>query len=228
MSDSPAENTDTTSGTGDSDNNTDVNTVTQTDGVDSTSGTGDDRVPKSELTHALNDLHKFKSQAREAQDKLKQIEENNLKNSQEWEKYAKLKEDEADTFKQKFEGLQDNLVRSEKYSALKEAALKAGVRKEALPDLELVGFDEMVIETTNTGRMRVLGADSVVQKLKQDRPHWFRSGASNINPNMPEVVNGSSNQVTYDQLKKLEVEAKKTGDYAAYQKAIIEFKKQRG
>jgi len=180
---------------------------------------------KSEMDHVLKDLHKFKAQAKDLEEKLKAKETEDLKISQRWKELAEIKERENSELKTKLDTKDKMIVDDKKFSALKDSALKAGLRKEALADLELVGLEDIAIETTSTGRINVIGADVAVERLKTMRPHWFSSTqAPSINLNQPGVTQGSL--LTKQDVFKAEDEAKKTGDYTKYKAVLEQFRKQ--
>lgn len=180
---------------------------------------------------AIDDLMKVKALLRESNAKIaenessaKKAEESRLRQNEEWRKLAELKGEEAEEAIKRADGLKEGLVRDKKYSSLKEAALQSGIRKEALDDLELLDLTDISVEYTSTGRMNALGVKEYVDRLKTIRPHWFGRRGTNINSGTPETV--MTGQVTYKQLLEAESKAKDTGDYAPYQKLVLEFKKQ--
>lgn len=179
-------------------------------------------IPKKELERTLSDLHKYKQQAKELAEKQKNLELAQMREKQEWQKIAEVKEREAIEFREKYEAMQSAHVFDRKYSAVRDAALKAGIRAEAISDLELLPLNDVQIETTSTGRVNVLGVDDFIRKIKTTRPHWFGTSAARINSDTPEVVTGK--KATYEDLIAAEKEAKKTGDYSNYKKMLLEFK----
>lgn len=204
-----------------------TNTSTENqENEESSSGEGQNEqklVSKEALDKALSDMHKFKKRAQELEAKFKKEEMESLKQKQEWQKIAELKEKEAQELAEEKELIKKSLVSDKKYTAIKEAALKAGVLESALDDLELLNFPEVQVESTSTGRINVIGASEAVQRLKTLRPHWFGKGAPRINGKMPNVDNKGDGIVTLDKLRKLRVEAMKSGDYSAYEKAHKQF-----
>jgi len=185
-------------------------------------------VEKDRLDHAIGDLHKYKSQVKYLQDKLAAAQENELKEKENW-KTLYEREKEARTLA---EGVsiktQESYLSEKKFSAMKESALKLGLRPEALDDLSLLSLNELQIETTSTGRINVLGADTAVQELKRTRPYWF-SDQRSPNVNTTTVgVGAQEGPVTWQTLQKLEREGKKSGDMLKYREAFSIYNKQRG
>ena len=182
-------------------------------------------VSKSELENVLADLHKYKAKAKEYEEKSRKTEEERLRETQQWQKLAELKAREAQERDEELSKIKTSLTEEKKYSAVKEAALKAGIRPEAIEDLGMLSMKDVVIETTSTGRVNVLGADRFVDNLKQLRPHWFGKSSLNVNGVVPKITTGTV--ATEQDLLKMSLEASKSGDYTAYKKAFDEFNKRK-
>ena len=147
-----------------------------------------------------------------------------MKKNQQWQELAELKEKEADEAKRDSAKLKESLVFDRKFSAIREAALAAGIRKEAVSDLELLDLSEVQIETTSTGRINIIGADKTVDRLKTLKPHWFGNKGNKVNSDIPDVQ--TSGSVTMKQIYEAEKKAKESGDYAPYKQALIKYKQQ--
>lgn len=184
-------------------------------------------VPRDDHKRAIDDMHKYKKQAQELADKLKAKETEDLKKTQQWQQLAELKEQEAKDAKTEAENLKRAIVADKKYSALREHAITAGLRKEAIGDLDLVDLDDVSIETTSTGRVNVSGVDKAVAKLKLLKPHWFKDSAPQINAESPGVTN-TGGQIDPKQIAAAEQLAKKTGDYTQYRDLLLRYKSQLG
>ena len=183
-------------------------------------------VSRAELEHALKDVQKFKARTNELEEKTKKEEEQRLRETENWKQLAELKGKEADEAKERLEKVNANIVENTKYSAVKEAALKAGIRAEALNDLGLIGLQDVVVETTSTGRVNVLGADRFIDNLKTIRPHWFGKANLNVNGNLPGSKTGAV--ANESELIKLSLEAQKTGDYTTYAAKLKQFQQTKG
>lgn len=170
-------------------------------------------VPKQELQHVLNDMMKhkreanqFKTEYEKLQAKVKEMEENNLSEKEDFKTlYERAKED-AEQYKNKYGELQENIVNSEKVSAVEKAAIKLGVRDEALEDLSnrLLSSDkdEVEVEATTNGRMLVHGVEGYVSRLKEQKPHWFKGqSAARIDNSSPTYR--PPKEMTTDELLKL-------------------------
>lgn len=182
-------------------------------------------VPKSELQKVLDELHKYKSQARELSTAAQADKERLLREGNRWQELAELKDKELQDMRQTNDQIKDAMINEKKFSALKDAAVKAGLRQEAFSDLELVGLDQVQVETTSTGRVNVLGVDQLISNVKLSRPHWFGGQKTNVNGSIPNV-NNQAGVVSTQDLVKLSNEAKKSGDYAQYEKSLRQFQQQ--
>jgi transcription termination factor NusB len=157
-------------------------------------------VPQSEETKAENpipeefkqDLYKWKSQAREKdaklqelQGKIKSLEEKQLAEKEDYKSLYERVKQEKEELHNKLNQTGETFVNTQKMSKVKEFALQQGIRKEALDDLDMLDLEDIIVETTNTGRMSVVGADDFVSRLKNEKPHWFetrRAPSVNNNP----------------------------------------------
>lgn len=181
-------------------------------------------VDKKELDHVLSDLQKWKSKFAElerekakTEERVKQAEIERMRQAQDWQKIAEIKEQEAKQAIEEKTRLKESIVYDRKFSEVRAAALKAGLRKEAEADLEMLSLDPVAIETTSTGRINVIGAEQFIEGLKLTRPHWFGSSKPSINSASPEVV--ASGRVTEQDIIELSKKARKTGDWSPVEKA---------
>lgn len=176
-------------------------------------------VEKSVYESVSNDMHKYK---RQAQDNSAANEQ--LRSEIEALKTDKLKE--TNNYKELYESTQAKLeettnqnvtfkkevVHNMKLDALREHAVKKGLRD--LSDLDIVDLSSMTVETTNTGKFNVLGADLMVENLQKKKAHWFNDG---IDPGVNNSTGSYSNEKkTYSAA---ELNQLKTKDPAAYLKA---------
>lgn len=182
-------------------------------------------VSKAEFEKVMTELHKYKGQLREISSASQAEKERLLREGNNFQELAALKDNEAKEIREKYDRLQNSLVDREKYSALKDAAVKAGLKAEALNDLELVALDKVQVETTSTGRVNVLGVSQTIENLKLSRPHWFGGGRTNVSGSIPSV-DGTQALVTPKELIKLSEEALKSGDYATYENKLKTYQQQ--
>lgn len=170
---------------------------------------------------------------KEERDRLaSQVEDMKLKGHKEkedWKTVAEHHETKAKEYEQKFTGLQNALVNEKKVAALSTEAVKQGINPASLPDLELLDFDEVSVETTSTGKVLITGQDRAIAKLKTLRPHWFSSQVPSVNPSTPNVGVPNSGIVTIADLNIAEAQYKKTkseSDKKAYYELIHKYKSQ--
>jgi len=182
-------------------------------------------VSYAQFKSVKDDMHRFKEELKKRDDMLKSLQEKELKDKEQWKEYGSAKEKEATEWKTKYETLSDSIRDRAKVSAVREAALKLGLVESAVEDLELMDLKDVVVETTSTGRVNVIGAKSAAERIKSVRPHWFAENrVPSVNGRQPEVKVGGSPASSYDELKKLEEMARKSGDYTEYRKKLMEFK----
>lgn len=139
-------------------------------------------VKQEDLERALRDVHRLKGEAAAAKAEADAAKADRLKSQND---YKSLYETEAEAHKGtkgKLEGLEKGIFTRERTKVLTEAAIKSGLRPEALPDLELLNPQGVVVEATTEGRILVHGAETFTERLKRERPHWFQDPkAPNIN-----------------------------------------------
>lgn len=164
-------------------------------------------VDKAEFQKVLNQMHEQKKRAKDLEARLKEAEISKLKEQQNWQQIAELKEKEAQEISTKYTALSENLVLDKKFAAVKEAALKQGILPSAIDDLEMIDLSSVVVEKTSTGRINVLGAEQLVSGLKLKKAHWFETKGSRINPETPGVISPKS--VGWEEVKLAETTWKK-------------------
>lgn len=174
------------------------------------------------------DMLKYK---KEREDLIRQVDNlkvNTHKEKEDWKSVAQIHEDKAKDLESKYTNLKESLVRDRKVAKLTEEALKQGINPASVPDLELLDFDEMSVETTSTGKILVSGQDRAVAKLKQLRPHWFTKTVAGVNPTTPETARPNG-LVTIADLNVAEAQYRKTksdADKRAYFDIIQKYKTQ--
>lgn len=199
-------------------NDPNVNNVPPSDQGDG----GADRIKK--------DMLKYKDENAQLRAQLEAAKLNSHKEKEDWKSVAEHHEQQANEYKTKYTGLQQALVNEKKVSALRSEAIKAGINPQSLPDLELLDFDEVSIETTSTGKILVSGQDRAIAKLKTMRPHWFTNSVPSVNPATPNVGKPNSDTVTVADLNAAEAQWKKTkseSDKKQYEDLIRKYKSQR-
>lgn len=186
--------------------------------------------PQPDINQKLIDeLKKANAKVQEFESKFKQREIDELTKNQQWQQLAELKEKEASDAVSERDRLKTAFVQKEKMSALRDAALQAGLRKESIPDLRLLDFPEIKLESNGEGDFTATGADKAIQRLKALRPHWFQNAVPNVNSTSP-VATGDGASITYETVKKLQDDYSKNPNSANAEKlkgALLQFKKQR-
>jgi len=205
---------------------TDENTTTSTESTENTVTEEPKVVSKEAYEKVMQDMHKYKKALKEIESSKKQQELQSLKEKQEWQKIAEIKEQEANQEREERTKLTKAVVTDKKMSAIREAAMKAGVLDSALDDIDLLNWNDVEVETTSTGRINVLGADDAVKRLKTLKPHWFGKSVGKVNSKIPETTKQNSDVVTLEKIIKLRKEAVQSGDYSAYEPAFKQYQAQ--
>lgn len=142
---------------------------------------------------AVDDMIRYKKQANELggeisslKAQLGDLQTKILEKDQDWKKIAEVKSAEVNDWKSKYEKSNKAFVGTQVFNAIQAKAMAAGIRPEAMPDLELLSHDGVGVEVTQSGRMIVSGAEEYVEKLKASRSHWFKA------PEPPTVNSGGS------------------------------------
>lgn len=141
-----------------------------------------------ELNKYKEDMFRYKREAKSAaeerqklQAELEKVQTDQMKQKNQYKELYEQASNKAQEVEQKYSRLQESLVINEKLKAIERAALKHGIRENALEDLSMLNTDDVIVETTSTGRVNVVGADEFVSKLKSVKSHWFAKSAPNIN-----------------------------------------------
>lgn len=185
------------------------NSITVTNPTQETPPPATDPIVDPAFERMKADMAKWKARAQQLETDAEKAKLDGLKRAQNWEEVAKVKEQEASEYKTKYEGLSRSLVEEKKFAALKTEALKMGINPASIPDLELLDFAELSVETTNTGKIMVSGADRAIANLKTIRPHWFSAKPAGINPNSPETQTPQSGNVSLADINNAEQAYKK-------------------
>jgi len=127
---------------------------------------------------ALSDLHKFKNELKTLREQIANKEVETLREKEDYKTLAERYKSELDEAHNKLKTVNNWFESSQAHAAVKQAALRSGLRGEAERDLDLLPLEGVVVETVKTSsggiRHNVVGADSYVEALKKNRPHWFK------------------------------------------------------
>jgi hypothetical protein len=184
----------------------------------------------SEVDRYKKDMLKYKEESAQLRQQLEEIKVKTHKEKDDWKSVSEHHEAKAKDYETKYTGLQLALVNEKKIAALSTEAVKQGINPASLPDLELLDFDEISVETTSNGKVLISGQDRAIAKLKTLRPHWFTSPSPGINPTSPGVRQTPSGSVSMVELNAAEEQWKKTksdSDKKAYYDLIQKYKSQR-
>lgn len=184
---------------------------------------GDARIKK--------DMLKYKDEASSLKKQIEDMKMKGHKEKEDWKAVSEHHEQKAKEYEQKYSGLKEGLIREKKISALMIEAQKQGMMAASLPDLELLDFDDVIVETTSTGKILVTGQDRSIAKLKTLRPHWFTTSVPSVNITTPKVGPANSDIVTMADLNTAESQYKKTrseSDKKNYYEIIQKYKSQHG
>lgn len=140
-----------------------------------------------------HDLHRFKSEAKDAkaraealEKQLKEREESSLREKGRYKELYEAREQEVNQLKDQVSKSKDVFFNTLKRAEIEKAAMKMGIRKEALYDLDLLDKSDVEVETTDRGNVNILGAEEFVNEIKATRPHWFQDmGAPVVNTANP-------------------------------------------
>ena len=192
---------------------------------------GDEVVPKSLYEKTRQDMLDYKKQLQEMKTTIDAMKVNTHKEKEDWKTVAELHEKTAKELEQKYSGLKQSLIDEKKMAALTVEAQKQGINPASIPDLNMIDFDELIVETTSTGKILVSGQDKAIARLKTQRPHWFSKSVPNVNTNTPETGKPKCGTVTVADLNAAEAQYRKTkseADKKAYSDLIQKYKAQRG
>lgn len=121
----------------------------------------------------LGDVAKAREKNRELEARIGEIESNSLKEKNDYKSLYERSETSKKELEQKLKDQSSWIVQTQQFNEVKAAAVAAGLRKEALDDLDMIDMKGVEVETTSTGRFIVKGAKERVESLKNEKPHWF-------------------------------------------------------
>lgn len=152
------------------------------------------------------------AQERAAEEKKRMVE------SQRYEELYKASEAEKSELAKAKEAAERTVQQYIVQRELTEKAVSSGIRKDALPDLRLLGIDDIEIEAAG-GEIKVKGVTEWVDRLKKSRPHWFETAAPvKFKDGKPGAASGTPDLAT---LKKTDPEAYKEAFAAALKAAQL-------
>jgi hypothetical protein len=143
---------------------------------------------KSQLQEEQKQKQKLASDLTGLKATLDQMKKEGLKGNEDYKKLAETYEAENVDLKKKTSSLEEKFYGTLRSMAFKDAAVKLGVRPEALPDLDHVNMDGLEVAETSAGTYQVKGAEGFANEWKKLRPHWFTV------PKAPTINNGGGGE----------------------------------
>jgi hypothetical protein len=185
-------------------------------------------VSRADHDRLLSDFKKTKGELKTLKDAEAKRQTDKMKSDNQFKELAEKMEKERDDAKAETANIKNSYLNDRKFSAVQAAAVKLGLRDEALSDLETLDLEDVETETTSTGKINVLGANKFAERLKTLKPHWFSDKKADPNVNTGGTrVRDSAGQITVKQILEAEAEAKKTGDRAPYEALVRKYNNQR-
>lgn len=184
-------------------------------------------VSQAEYNRMVAEADKHKKEAATLKREKSERETQKLKEANDWKALAEAKEKEAEELRAENKRTQTAFVSEKKFSAVKSAAEKLGLRAEALSDLEMLDLDPIVHETTSTGKLNILGADKFAERLKSTKPHWFADKTKPVVNGGGQRVLDTDDAVTLKDVQDAEKASRKSGDTSEYHKLHKKYQQQR-
>ena len=189
-------------------------------------------ISEADLMRVKQEADAAKARVEALEAELEKQKVNTFKEKEDWKSIAQLNEERANAAETKVKNILNGLIAKEKFNALLVEAQKQGLNPASYSDLELLDFPELVVETTNAGKILVSNAQAAIAKLKATRPHWFTTQVTPINPqvprtNTPTVPQGDA--VTMKDIEEAEKAYKLSGKHEDAEKLkslIFKFKTQ--
>lgn len=119
------------------------------------------------------DLVKAKEKARELEARLGEVESKSLQEKNDYKSLWEREKADKEKLAKELNDQTNWVVSTQQFNAVKEIALAAGLRQEALSDLEDADMSDVKVEVTSSGRYIVSGAKEKVEQFKTKKPHWF-------------------------------------------------------
>lgn len=178
---------------------------------------------RKELDKVLADLHKWKSKAKESTEALESRKTEELKSKEQFKELYESESNKAKDLEKKYEDLQLWMVQTQREDKVREEAMKVGLRPESLEDLRLIDLSDVAVKAAD-GRFIVEGAKERVERLKSERPHWFKPvQPPNVNPGSGAPNTGSNHPTELTASYMNELERKNPSEYV---RLFPEYKKQ--
>lgn len=167
-----------------------------------------------ELERYKNDMYKFKDRSKtleqqneEMARRLQEMETQRLEGNKNYRELWERAEAKAQELDSKYRGVLTDFEEGKKMDAIRQEALKMGIKEEALSDLSILDKSIVAIERTDRGNVNILGAREFVEDLKKARPFWFNDhSAPRLNSAPPGNPNTQSKTLTPKEVLQLQKE----------------------
>jgi hypothetical protein len=141
-------------------------------------------VPLDVHKKTLDELHSLRSTSKELEERLSKFETEKLTNEQNFKGLYERTKADLDKERERNQNLNKWAVNTQRFNEVKSLALTQGLLPNAVNDLARLEDinEEVVVQVTDRGHFVVTGADSYVDRLKAEKPHWFKAaGAPKVN-----------------------------------------------
>jgi hypothetical protein len=138
----------------------------------------------------------------------KRLHEAGLMEGKKYKTLFETRDKELQDLRNKQSEQSQSIAKTFKLQAKREQALKAGIREEALQDLEYFPDDELELRRSESGVLDVTGADRWIENLKTSKPYLFKSSsAPNLQGGRPSPLTKQTKKVNMLQLERDDPEA---------------------
>jgi len=166
-------------------------------------------------------LTEYEQQLQELREANENLKTQSLQEKQNYKELWELEKQKRAETEQRLQQDSEMFWGSLKMNAIEKAALNAGIRKEALEDLNYFDSSIVEIEKTDRGNVNIIGAEDFIESLKAKKPYLFTQAIP------PNVNNGGAGFSTPKQMDPKEILALKEKDPKKYQEVMQELIKKR-
>lgn len=145
------------------------------------------KIPLTQYKKALDDMQAARKELAKLKEQVEEIEATKLRETNDFKSLYEQAKEKLQAAKGENDKLKSAFIQTQKFNAVKNAALKAGLRNEEDLDLlDLSGVEVDMIQGTNGVRFEPRGVDEFISGLKESREHWFKpTDPPKTNPAVP-------------------------------------------
>jgi hypothetical protein len=191
-------------------------------------------VPLDVHKKTLDELHATRSKTKELEDRLSKFETDQLTQQNNFKGLYERTKADLEKERERTQNLNKWAVNTQRFNEVKSLALQQGLLPKAVTDLERLEEinEDVAVEVTSNGRFIVSGAESYVEKLKADRPHWFKTGGvPKVNSGGGGAPPGKSKELSPQDVLKAETDYKRgkigKSDYEDVYRRFVQSKNQK-